>query len=181
MTLTTELAIEAVEYERAPRHPGRTVNRRIVCADGFKVSVQASTRHYANDSSGEAPYWKPDPAPGQMPVVAYPFTTFEVGNPTSDPEPAEHWEPYDSGGVWAWVPPQLVAELLDTHGGAVGWETPAEETVARLDTYTQEQHRAGIEAARQRSEQNRNRRQMEARYRAHAASCPNETHGTDCL
>jgi hypothetical protein len=62
------------------------------------------------------------------------------------------------------------------------WEpTPAELTVARLDTYTQEQHRAGIEAARRRSEQNRNRREMESQYRAHAASCPNETHGPACL
>lgn len=124
-TLTTQLAIEAVEYERAPRHPGRSVNRRIVCADGFALSVQASPNHYANDSSDEAPYWKTDPAPGQMPGVAYPFTTFEVGNPTSELEPAEAWAHYDNDGTWAWVPPQLVAETLDAHGGAVAWEATA--------------------------------------------------------
>ena len=36
------------------------------------------------------------------------------------------------------------------------WEpTGAELTVARLDTYTQEQHRAGIEAARKRARERR--------------------------
>lgn len=117
-TLTTALAVEAVAWERAPRPPGRWVNRRIVCADGYAVSVQASVHHYAHDTSGGAPYWSLEtPAP-----IAYPFTTFEVGNPTSDPEPADVWDEYESGGVWAWVPRQTVADLLDLHGGALAWE-----------------------------------------------------------
>lgn len=118
--LTTALAVEAVAWERAPRYAnGGRVNRRIVCADGFAVSVQASGSHYANDSdpSGRAPYWR-----GIVPKVVYPFTTFEVGNPTSDPEPTDVWAEYDSGGVWAWVPRQVVADLLRLHGGAVAWE-----------------------------------------------------------
>lgn len=122
-TLTTDLAVEAVAWERAPRHIGRSVNQRIVCADGFAVSVQASTRHYANDSSDTAPYWKPDSEAGREPPVAYPFTTFEVGNPSTDPDPAEVWDEYESGGVWAWVPRQVVADLLALHGGAVEWES----------------------------------------------------------
>jgi hypothetical protein len=120
--LTTEAAVGAIAYERAPRHPGRSVNRRVVCADGFLVSVQASPQHYANDSSDEAPYWKTSPEPGQMVGVAYPFTTFEVGNPSSDPTPSAVWDQYDSDGVWSWVPSQVVADLLDAHGGAVAWE-----------------------------------------------------------
>jgi hypothetical protein len=124
--LTTALAVEAVAWERAPRYERREVNRRIVCADGFAVSVQASSNHYANDSAPEgrlpnglpadAPYWRGDEP------VAYPFTTFEIGAPTADPEPAEVWDEYDSDGVWAWVPRQTVADLLDAHGGAVSWE-----------------------------------------------------------
>ena len=94
----------------------------MVCADGFAVSVQASPMCYANDSRpGEdnAPYWR-----GNDPKVEYPYTTFEVGNPTADPEPAQVWDEHDSGGVWAWVPRQAVADLLDMHGGAIAWEAP---------------------------------------------------------
>ena len=117
--LTTALAVEAVAWGRAPRHKGNRINRRIVCADGFAVSVQASGWHYANDShpSGKSAYWREPDA-----EIAYPFTTFEVGNPTEGPEPASVWDEYDSGGVWAWVPRQVVADLLDLHGGAVAWE-----------------------------------------------------------
>lgn len=117
--LTTTLAVEAIAWGRAPRYPGRNVNNRVVCADGFAVSVQASGWHYANDShpSGEAAYWRlGDEEP------TYPFTTFEVGYPTTDPEPADVWDEYESGGVWAWVPRQVVADLLDAHGGATAWE-----------------------------------------------------------
>ena len=121
--LTTQLAIEAVKYERAPRHDGGRVNRRIVCADGFKVSVQASAWHYANDSdpSGKPPYWRSVGNPSNDPGIFYPFTAFEVGNPTTEPTDRA-WQDYESGGVWAWVPPRLVAELLDEHGGAIAWE-----------------------------------------------------------
>lgn len=116
--LTTTAAVEAVAWERAPRYPKRTVNRRIICADGFTVSVQASPMHYAHDSGEDddrSPYWR-----GIDPEVYYPFTTFEVGN-TSEADLSALAE-WDAGGVWAWVPRQVVADLLDAHGGAVGWE-----------------------------------------------------------
>lgn len=119
MALTTTQVVEAIAWGRAPTYPGRTINRRVVCADDYKVSVQASSMHYAKDSdpSGEAAYWR-----GLDPNVIYPFVTFEIGNPTSDPEPSEVWDVYDASGVWAWVPRQIVADLLDAHGGAVAWE-----------------------------------------------------------
>lgn len=113
--LTTELALQAIAWERAPRHPGRTINRRVVCADGFTASVQASESHYANDShpDGGAPYW------GDRPVC-YPFTTVEIGNPIgADMSELAEW---DSGGVWAWVPVAAVAAFLDAHGGVTHWE-----------------------------------------------------------
>jgi hypothetical protein len=121
--LTTQTAVEAVAWERAPRYPGRRVNSRIACSDGFLVSVQASENHYANDSlagdgslESEAPYWR-----GPDAEVAYPFTTFEIGNPSDDVPSLDEW---DSDGVWAWVPRESVVRLLDSHGGAVAWETP---------------------------------------------------------
>lgn len=121
--LTTATAVEAVAWERAPRHLGRSVNRRIVCADGFKVSAQASSSHYAVDShpSGKPAYWR---STDQDDQVAYPFVAFEIGSPSENPTPADVWDEYDSGGVWAWVPREVVADLLDAHGGAVAWEEP---------------------------------------------------------
>jgi hypothetical protein len=115
-TTTTGRALDAIAWGRAPRHDWGSVNLRVVCADGFMVSVQASPMHYAHDQQG-APYWRdPDPE------VAYPFKTFEIGNPSSAPKPRSAWAEYDNGGVWAWVPREIVAALLDNHGGAVGWE-----------------------------------------------------------
>lgn len=121
--VTTEHAIGAVAYERAPRYKGRTVNRRIICADDFRVSVQASAMHYAHDMCGEAPYWSLE----DEGCVAYPFVTFEVGHATGgEVGPAEVWSQYDSGGVWAWVPARVVSDLLGAHGGAIAWEaTPS--------------------------------------------------------
>lgn len=117
--LTTEIAVQAIEWERAPRDDhGGWVNHRVACADGFRVSVQASSRHYANDSTGGAPYWHRDSA------TAYPFTTFEIGNPSVEMTDADRagLDEWESGGVWAWVPRTAVLALLDTHGGAVAWE-----------------------------------------------------------
>ena len=112
--LTTQRAVDTIAYERAPRYPGRTVNKRVVCADGFAVSVQASAMHYANDSSGSAPYWQLD----DDPPPDYPFVTFERGNAdTTDLDVLAEW---DSGGVWAWVPRDVVIDLLDSHGARRG-------------------------------------------------------------
>lgn len=128
MTIT-ETIIDAIAWERAPRYPGRSVNRRVVCADGYTLSIQASYMHYANDSTpvsdneewpqANAPYWH-----GEEAGVCYPFITFEIGAVESAPEPAEVWDEYDSGGVWSWVPRQVVLDLLNLHGGVVEWERP---------------------------------------------------------
>ena len=122
-TVTTALAVEAIAWGRAPKHPRRaTLNLRVVCADGYIASVQASAMHYANDShpDGSGPYWR-----GVDEGTVWPFISFEIGNPTSDPTPADVWDEYDSGGVWSSVPRQIVADLLNAHGGATGWETPS--------------------------------------------------------
>lgn len=118
--LTTQDALNAIAYERAPRRHGRPVNQRVVCADGFKISVQASVRHYANDShpSGEAPCWRS--LDDEQPT--WPFTTFELGNPSDEVIGLDEW---DSGGIWAWVPREAVINLLLRHGGAVAWEAAA--------------------------------------------------------
>lgn len=100
--VTTALAIAAIAYGRAPRQVGGRINRRVVCGDGFMVSLQASPRHYAADTSDEAPYWSMESLDAYEPLVDY-----------------------DGSGVWPWVPSEVCAGLLDAHGGAVGWEDPA--------------------------------------------------------
>jgi len=118
---STTIALDMIANERAPKYPNGRVNLRVECADGFKVSIQASSSHYANDSSGKAPYWS------DVPPV-HPFVSFELGG-TDDPIPElEQWE---SGGVWAWVPRDAVARMLDAHGGVLAWESANGGTDAR--------------------------------------------------
>lgn len=119
--LTTDLAMQAIAWERAPRHSGSWINRRVVCADGFTVSIQASSGHYANDTPPEgakenAPYWRLDG------TTYYPFRSVEIGNPSEADMSA--LDKRESGGVWAFVPVAAAASLLDAHGGAVRWEEP---------------------------------------------------------
>lgn len=114
MKLTTETALDLIAHERAPKYRGATgPNKAVRCADGFRVSVQASSMHYAHDSSGgEAPYWSLDPE------IVYPFVSFELGYPT---ECVPCWPDDVDDGVWGFVPRETVAQILEAHGGVVAW------------------------------------------------------------
>lgn len=69
----------------------------LVCADGFTMSVQASTLHYSKPASDHGPY-----------------THVEVGNPSATvPELAF----YRNGGVYAFVPVGVVDAIIAQHGG----------------------------------------------------------------
>lgn len=106
--------LEAVAWGRAPTYSNGRTAHRILCADGFSISVQASPHHYSDDSSdGEAPYWT-----DREPV--YPWTSFEVAYPSA---PIAGWPEPDDGStaLWSWVPKEQVAQLLTEHGGTVGW------------------------------------------------------------
>ena len=83
--------------------PMRAVAPRIECADGFSLSVQASTTHYCvpRDLTG-------------------PYTAFEVGFPSVEvPDFMEYAEdPNDpTGTVYGQVPADLVLEVINAHGG----------------------------------------------------------------
>jgi hypothetical protein len=84
----------------------QTVIPPIECEDGFGVSVQASPYHYCSPRSNCGPWF-----------------TVECGFPTHPmPELAEYCQ---SGGdaltdtktVWAEVPIEAIAAVLDSHGG----------------------------------------------------------------
>ena len=76
---------------------------RVECRDGFNMSVQASTTHYCTprDSAG-------------------PWTEVEVGFPSERAEPLMPYveDPNDpTGTVYGYVPIEVVAEVIDAHGG----------------------------------------------------------------
>ena len=72
----------------------------IVCADGMKLSVQASRHHYCTPKTNDGPY-----------------TEVEVGYPTD--EPPASWDEYGEAGcgVYAYVPVDMVRRFILDHGG----------------------------------------------------------------
>jgi len=85
-------------------------NKRVVCADGFSMSVQASETNYCEPRDNHGPY-----------------TEAEVGFP-SQAEPLllqwaeERDRPTDT--VYGWVPRQTILNVIAKHGGMVDGELP---------------------------------------------------------
>jgi len=86
-------------------------NERVTCADGFRMSVQASEGAYCTPRNNDGPY-----------------TEVEIGYP-SDPEimimrwAEDKSRPTDT--VYGWVPTGVVRDVIVKHGGAVSGEVPA--------------------------------------------------------
>lgn len=80
------------------------VNKHVVCADGFSVSIQASHSHYCEPRQDEGPWIEVELGFPNMPVPS--LDRWADG----DPETAD---------VYAWVPVGVVEELIASHGGAV--------------------------------------------------------------
>ena len=96
---------------------------KVVCADGFYVSVQASSRHYCEPRSD-----------------AGPWTEFELGYPSEPDELITQYaespdRPTDT--VYGYVPVGVVEALIAKHGGAddhwKAFETPSVERVLCMD------------------------------------------------
>ena len=109
----------------------------IKCKDGFSISVQASNGHHCHDATGTNDhYWnRTKPIP--------PYKSVECGYPSEPPEPwhctawhegydrhedhqvCDGWEAYSddpdsgTGGIFAYVPVELVRALIESHGGEV--------------------------------------------------------------
>lgn len=86
--------------------------KRIVCADGFSLSVQATHGAYCLPRENLGPWYR-----------------VEVGFPSAKPELImEYAEQQDrpTETVYGYVPIELVAELIALHGG------PNEETLAAV-------------------------------------------------
>ena len=86
-------------------------NRRILCADGFSMSVQAGKESYCTPRANNA--------------AAY--TEVEIGFPNSQEDLLMRYaEDINSptGTVYGYVPAQVVINVLVKHGGIVDGELP---------------------------------------------------------
>lgn len=75
----------------------------MVCADGFKMSVQASIYHYSNPRENDGPW-----------------TEFEVGFPSEKEDlMLEYAEDENTPAktVYAYVPAEVIREVIIKHGG----------------------------------------------------------------
>ena len=84
---------------------------RVVCADGFTMSVQASVYNYCDPRESGAPK----------------YDLVEVGFPTSEESilmPYAETPEDPTGTVYSYVPVELVTNVIVKHGGMVSGEVP---------------------------------------------------------
>ena len=93
---------------------GKRMLNRVVCRDGFSVSVQAGSAHYCTPRNDVGPY-----------------THVEASYPTEPmPDLAQWCEALDGNpltvkrAVWGWVPLEVLAKELASRGGIVIVPTP---------------------------------------------------------
>ena len=92
----------------------QTAREPVICADGFKVSIQASEFHYCL------------PKVSGLYVI---YTLVEVGFPNEEEEliakwqasPEKHRPTYD---VYPYVPAEVVSMMIAKHGGMVKGDCP---------------------------------------------------------
>ncbi len=85
-------------------------NKRVVCADGFNMSIQADEFVYCSPRNNDGPY-----------------TAVEIGFPSHHEdlilEFAED-KNTPTATVYGWVPSHIVSLVLAKHGGMVAGEVP---------------------------------------------------------
>jgi len=84
------------------------VRDRVVCKDGFNVSIQASSFHYCSPRENNGPYNS----------VELGFPSDDMGNEFN--EYGEDISLSQKGTVFARVPIEKVEVLLEKHGGIIG-------------------------------------------------------------
>jgi len=89
---------------------GANNRKRVHCADGFIMSVQASKGHYCSPRENAAVYASVE--------VGFPSEKEELLMPYAEsPE-----KPTDT--VYGWVPAETIMEVIKAHGGMVAGELP---------------------------------------------------------
>ena len=76
---------------------------KIVCDDGFDISIQASHNHYCTPRIDRGPYSKVEAGfPSESEELLMPFAE-DIDNPTET--------------VYGWVPVEVINEVIEKHGG----------------------------------------------------------------
>jgi hypothetical protein len=81
----------------------------VVCADGYKISIQASSTHYSSPRSTAKKY--------KACELGYPSEADELINSYAESED------YTST-IYPYVPAKVIQALLEKHGGVVSGECP---------------------------------------------------------
>ena len=92
----------------------QTARDNVVCADGFKVSIQASESHYCS------------PRVSGLFVI---YTSVELGHPNKEEELITKWQESPemtepTNDVYPFVPAEVVSMMIAKHGGMVKGECP---------------------------------------------------------
>jgi hypothetical protein len=110
--MTTE---ERIQEMLAAKRGERGLCELVTCADGFSMSVQASSGHYCSPRNDEGPW--------RLVEVCWPSADVPelalLGKPV---EPTKGME--GAAKQWGWVPIDKVAQVVDAHGGLAA-EPPA--------------------------------------------------------
>ena len=88
-----------------------TKNTLVECADGFTMSVQASSGNYCEPRENNADRY-------ESVEIGYP----SAKEPLLMPYAEEPSRPTDT--VYGWVPADIVRHIIDKHGGIVRGEVP---------------------------------------------------------
>ena len=93
------------------KQAGATRNKRVICADGFEMSIQAHFGAYCSPRIDDAEKYTSVEVgyPNKKEELLMPFAD-EVDNPTET--------------VYGYVPVQIVTNVLAKHGGIVEGEVP---------------------------------------------------------
>lgn len=107
---TTEVIKRSYEHNGEIKfYSTRGIAPRLLCADGFSMSVQASKSHYCSPRNDYGPWFD-----------------FEVGYPSRrEPLLEEYAEDKKrlTKTVYGWVPSYILQEVVEKHGGVVGIHT----------------------------------------------------------
>lgn len=83
---------------------------KIVCKDGFSVSLQASRTHYCSPRTDQGPWFEVElgfPTAGDNRLIEY------IDAYTDDPDQL----PDPTDNVYGYVPLDIVLEVFESHGG----------------------------------------------------------------
>ena len=87
----------------------KKLNPIVKCADGSEFSIQASKHHYCEPRNDEGPY---------LSVEIY------IKSPIPWEFSSEMYKYHDGAGVYAYVPMNLIRDLIKHHGGIIEGKLP---------------------------------------------------------